>query len=117
MLPSYCNAWKPLNNVCFSHKIYRQIFFSGAAAADVIFTLSSFSNNKTADVAKGSPTGCKFFNLYIFSKQDLVIELVRDAERNGYQALVVTIDSPLPGPASGRRQEMHKQIVLRTPFE
>jgi len=68
-----------------------------------------------SDVANGAPTGCKFFNIYLFNKEDVVIDLVRDAERNGYQALVVTIDSPACG--TSLIDESIKRDIQRLPFE
>jgi len=89
----------------------------GAAAAGTIFTLSLYSSIPLENVATGSPDGCKFFNLYILNKPELVIELVRRAERSGFKALVVTIDSPVPGPEMGPRLALCLKNIQREPYE
>src|SRR5271163_4675801 len=90
---------------------------TGAGQAGTIFTLSSYSNTSIEDVAAGAPSSIKFFNLYIYSKRDLVVELVERAERAGYQALVVTVDSPSPGPIMGKRRELFREYLKAEPWE
>ena len=65
----------------------------------------------------GSPDGVKFFNIYLVNKPDLIIDLVRRAEKNGFKALVVTIDSPVSGPELGPRLEQYLKKLDREPYE
>jgi len=90
----------------------------GAAAAGTIFTLSSYSTIPMENVAKDSPDGCKFFNIYLYRSVEVIIDMVRRAERNGYQAIVITCDSPVAGPAAGgQRLAAYRQSVNRVPYE
>jgi len=85
----------------------------GAAAANTIFTLSSYASCTIEEVAEGSPDGLKFFQMYIFNKRDLVVELVQRAERAGYKALVITVDSPTSNTTTGQLWSMERDCIIR----
>ena len=78
------------------------------AAAGTIYTQSMFSTRLLEDVAKAVPNSCRFFNLYIMSNRDQMTALVRRAERSGFQAFVVTVDSPIAGPTVGKLLDLYK---------
>ena len=89
---------------------------AGAAAAGTIMTLSLWSTQSLEAVAEGAPGACRFFNLYLLNKRDLVVELVYRAERSGYQALVLTVDSPVVGSNVGNRLSADMASLRRHPF-
>lgn len=60
-------------------------------------TLSTVSNASLEEVAHATPNSPKFFQLYIYKNRDLTRQLVQRAERAGYRALVLTVDTPLFG--------------------
>lgn len=59
--------------------------------------LSSYSTKSIEDVAASSPDCLCWFQLYIFKDKELTERLVRRAERAGYKALVLTVDTPIVG--------------------
>lgn len=67
-----------------------------AGAAGTIFTLSSMSGHTIEDVAAAA-TGPAWFQLYLIGGRAGAEQLVDRAERAGYEALVVTMDTPIPG--------------------
>jgi isopentenyl diphosphate isomerase/L-lactate dehydrogenase-like FMN-dependent dehydrogenase len=67
-----------------------------AGAAGTIFTLSSMTGNTIEEVAAAA-TGPAWFQLYFLGGRAGAERLVDRAQRAGYAALVVTMDSQIPG--------------------
>lgn len=59
-------------------------------------TLSSWSTMSLEDVSSAS-TGPRWFQLYVYKDRQVTLDLVRRAERAGYKALAVTVDTPCLG--------------------
>ena len=62
---------------------------------------SCFSNTHVAEVSTavptGVPTGVRWMQIYIFNDRELTRSLIKQAEKAGYSAIVVTVDSPGTG--------------------
>ena len=58
-------------------------------------TLSSWSTTSIEDVAQAG--GLRWFQLYIYSNREVTRDLIERAERAGYKAVMVTIDTPIVG--------------------
>jgi len=67
-----------------------------AEAAGTIFTLSSMSGQTLEEVAAAS-SGPLWFQLYFLGGRDGAEQLVARARDAGYRALVVTVDTQIPG--------------------
>nr|XP_023920722.1 peroxisomal (S)-2-hydroxy-acid oxidase GLO4-like [Quercus suber] len=67
-----------------------------AAACKTIMVLSFTSSCTVEEVASGC-NAVRFFQLYVYKKRDIAAVLVQRAERNGYKALVLTVDTPRLG--------------------
>ena len=73
---------------------------SHAACANlgICMTLSSWSTSSIEDVAKaGGPKGLRWFQLYVLTDKELTKNHIQRAERAGYKALVITVDTPVVG--------------------
>ncbi|MEO6003660.1 MAG: alpha-hydroxy acid oxidase [Opitutus sp.] len=68
----------------------------GAGDASATMVLSSFSNVTLEEVAAVAKTPL-WFQLYVQPDREFTRELVQRAETAGYQALVVTVDTPVLG--------------------
>lgn len=68
-----------------------------AAGLDVPFVLSTASSETLEDVAEAGGDARKWFQLYWSEDDDLTASLVERAKEAGYEALVVTLDTPLLG--------------------
>lgn len=68
-----------------------------ASRHNTLMTLSSWSTISLEDVASAAPTGLRWFQLYVYKDRDVTLDLVRRAERAGYKALAVTVDTPILG--------------------
>ncbi|WVZ22196.1 hypothetical protein V8G54_000740 [Vigna mungo] len=67
-----------------------------ASAAGTIMTLSSWATSSVEEVASTGP-GIRFFQLYVFKDRNVVAQLVRRAERAGFKAIALTVDTPILG--------------------
>jgi len=67
-----------------------------AHATGTVFTLSTLATTSIEDVRRASP-GPLWFQLYVYRDRGLVRALVERAEASGYEALVLTVDTPLLG--------------------
>jgi len=67
-----------------------------AGAAGTIFTLSSMAGHTIEEVAAAA-TGPAWFQLYLIGGRAGAERLIDRAQRAGYSALVVTMDSQIPG--------------------
>jgi 4-hydroxymandelate oxidase len=68
----------------------------GARAAEATMVLSSFSTTTLEEVASaaGHPL---WFQLYVNPDRDLTVNLLRRVEASGYEAVVLTVDTPILG--------------------
>ena len=60
-------------------------------------TLSSWGTSSIEEVADASPNTLRWFQLYIYKDQSITLDLVHRAEKAGYKALAVTVDTPVLG--------------------
>ncbi|KAG5579082.1 hypothetical protein H5410_049709 [Solanum commersonii] len=67
-----------------------------ASAAGTIMTLSSWGTSSVEEVASTGP-GTRFFQLYVYKDRNVTIQLVRRAERAGFKAIALTVDTPRLG--------------------
>ncbi|KAM7500558.1 hypothetical protein LguiA_024972 [Lonicera macranthoides] len=67
-----------------------------ASAAGTIMTLSSWATSSVEEVASTGP-GVRFFQLYVYKNRNIVTQLVKRAERAGFKAISLTVDTPRLG--------------------
>ncbi|CAH2062504.1 unnamed protein product [Thlaspi arvense] len=67
-----------------------------ASAAGTIMTLSSWSTSSVEEVASTGP-GIRFFQLYVLKDRNVVAQQVKRAERAGFKAIALTVDTPRLG--------------------
>ncbi|TMW62257.1 hypothetical protein Poli38472_009750 [Pythium oligandrum] len=71
------------------------------------YILSTLSTTSLEDVAEANPSGLRWYQLYVFKDRDITLQLVRRAEKAGYKAIVLTVDTPLLG---------HREADVRNHF-
>jgi len=67
-----------------------------ASRANVMYTLSTMATTSLEDIAAVAP-GPKMFQIYILKDRDLTKEFVQRCKGAGYNALCLTVDTPLAG--------------------
>jgi 4-hydroxymandelate oxidase len=68
-----------------------------AVATGTTMCLSTFANVSIRTLAQEVPDVSRWFQLYVFVDRAITRELIDQAVQNGYEALVVTVDLPVPG--------------------
>jgi 4-hydroxymandelate oxidase len=81
-----------------------------AAATDTVMCVSTFASDGAAAVAEGVPEVARWFQLYALTDRGATRELIDDAARRGFEALVVTVDRPVLG-----IREREWRVNLRDP--
>lgn len=79
-----------------------------ASAAGTIMVLSSLATCSIEEVASTGP-GIHFFQLYVIKDRNLVAQLVHRAERAGFKAIALTVDTPRLG---RREDDIRNRFVL-----
>ena len=80
-----------------------------AARAGTCMAVSCVGSTRLEDVASAAPDSLKWMLLYIFNSKELTENLVKRAEKEGYKAIVVSVDSPVKGK---RLKEMRNHSTL-----
>jgi len=68
-----------------------------AAAAGTVMCLSTLATMRPGSVAEAAPGGRRWFQLYCFRDEGVTRALVEEAVECGYEAIVVTVDTPRSG--------------------
>jgi 4-hydroxymandelate oxidase len=79
-----------------AHPLGERATARGAAAAGVVFVMSTLSNTRMEDVAQGR-TVPQWFQLYVYKDRGVTRSLVQRAEAAGFSALELTVDAPVLG--------------------
>ena len=59
--------------------------------------LSSVGSTALEDVAAAAPGSLRWMQLYVLSSQEMTRRIVQHAEKEGYKAIVMTVDAPVRG--------------------
>jgi 4-hydroxymandelate oxidase len=81
---------------CLAHPLGERATAAGAAAAGIIYVMSTMSTVSMEEVARLS-TGPRWFQLYVYKDRGVTRSLVQRAEAAGFTALVLTVDVPVLG--------------------
>ncbi|MGV0656550.1 alpha-hydroxy acid oxidase [Mycolicibacterium thermoresistibile] len=68
-----------------------------AARAGVPYVLSTMGTRSVAEVANAVPDGRRWFQLYLWRDREASAELITQAAEHGYDALMLTVDTPVGG--------------------
>jgi L-lactate dehydrogenase (cytochrome) len=79
-----------------------------AANAGIAYGLSTLATTSLEDVSAVS-RGARYFQIYVFKDRGLTLELVERCRASGYDALCLTIDTPMAG---NRERDRHTGMTL-----
>ncbi|XP_074268245.1 peroxisomal (S)-2-hydroxyacid oxidase GLO4-like [Silene latifolia] len=74
-----------------------EIATAKAAAAHKTIMVLSFSSTSSLEEVSSCCDAVRFFQLYVFKDRKLTTWLIQRAERSGYKAIVLTVDTPKLG--------------------
>jgi len=70
---------------------------ASAAKQDLIYSLSTMSTVSPEDLAKATPEGRKWFQLYLWQNREQSKDFIVQAKRAGFEAMILTVDTPVSG--------------------
>ncbi|NND02734.1 MAG: alpha-hydroxy-acid oxidizing protein [Acidimicrobiia bacterium] len=91
-----------------------------ADRAGLTYALSTLGTTTPEDVATAAPTLNRWFQLYLFKDREFSGELLRRAKESGYSAVILTVDTAIPG---ARLRDIRNgltvppSLTLRTMFD
>ncbi|WP_034743945.1 alpha-hydroxy-acid oxidizing protein [Halalkalibacter wakoensis] len=68
-----------------------------AAAKGIPYTVSTVSSYSMEQIAEVMGKGARFFQLYWPNDDEIALSFVKRAEKSGYSAILITVDTPLLG--------------------
>lgn len=80
-----------------------------ATAAGIPYALSTMGTTSIEDVAHAIPGGRRWFQLYLWRDRATSGELIRRAADAGFEALILTVDTPVPG---ARLRDVHNGMTI-----
>ena len=86
-----------------------------AGRAGTLYTLSTLSGCRLEDV-KAATRGPAWYQLYLVGGHDVALAAMARAKAAGYQALVVTIDTPVAGMRERDPRNGTKELLSGNPF-
>lgn len=69
----------------------------GAAAAGTIMSVSNYASSTLADIAKAGKGAPQWFQLYLSKDDGFNRKIIQQAENQGYDAIILTVDAPIGG--------------------
>jgi L-lactate dehydrogenase (cytochrome) len=69
-----------------------------AARVGIPYALSTMGTTSIEQLATDVPDGRRWFQLYLWRDREASLDFVARARESGYEALVLTVDTPVPGP-------------------
>eukprot|EP01041_Mallomonas_annulata_P001427 gene1427-2742_t len=82
---------------CMAHPDGEIATSKAALRHNIVMTLSTVSTTPLEVVRSVAPSGLHWFQLYVFRDRSITLSLVQRAERAGFKALVLTVDTPILG--------------------
>jgi len=70
---------------------------ASAAKQDMVYALSTMGTCSPSDLAATTPEGRKWFQLYLWQNRDQSRDFIAQARDNGFDALILTVDTPVSG--------------------
>jgi L-lactate dehydrogenase (cytochrome) len=80
-----------------------------AARIGIPYALSTMGTTSIERLASEVPDGRRWFQLYLWRDREASRDFVARARESGYEALVLTVDTPVPGP---RLRDVHNGLTI-----
>eukprot|EP00891_Asterochloris_glomerata_P001620 jgi/Astpho2/1620/fgenesh1_pm.00028_%23_12_t len=105
----------PMSQMRMAHHEGEVAMAHAAAAAKTCMVVSTMATTSLEDVAAaGQSAPCLIFQLYVTKDRKFTASLIQRAEKAGYRAIMVTVDSPRTG---NREADERSSLSLREDLE
>jgi isopentenyl diphosphate isomerase/L-lactate dehydrogenase-like FMN-dependent dehydrogenase len=99
----------PTSMHCLVHPQGELNTVRAAEAHNTVMAVSTLATKSLEEIARTAPQACKWFQLYITKDRSITERLVKIAQEEGYEALVLTVDAPVLGK---REMDMRNKFNL-----
>ena len=91
--------------ICFAPTGYTRLMYhvgepavaNVASKKNLIYALSTMGTTSPEELAAAVPDSRRWFQLYIMKNRSDSLAIIKQAKDNGFEALVLTVDTPVPG--------------------
>ena len=90
-------CFAPTGYTRLMHHVGEAAVANVAAQKNLIYALSTMGTTSPAELARLVPGSRRWFQLYIMKNRADTLAVVKQAKENGFEALVLTVDTPVPG--------------------
>jgi len=90
-------CFAPTGYTRLMHHVGEPAVANVAAEKNVIYALSTMGTTSPAELAAAVPQARRWFQLYIMKKRADTLAVIRQAKESGFEALVLTVDTPVAG--------------------
>ena len=90
-------CFAPTGYTRLMHHVGEPAVANVASKKNLIYALSTMGTTSPAELAEAVPNSRRWFQLYIMKNRSDGLAVIKQAKDNGFEALVLTVDTPVPG--------------------
>ena len=90
-------CFAPTGYTRLMHHVGEPAVANVASKKNLIYALSTMGTISPEELAEAVPNSRRWFQLYIMKNRSDSLAVIKQAKDNGFEALVLTVDTPVPG--------------------
>lgn len=90
-------CFAPTGYTRLMHHVGEPAVANVAIKKNLIYALSTMGTTSPEELATAVPNSRRWFQLYIMKNRSDSLAIIKQAKDNGFEALVLTVDTPVPG--------------------
>ena len=90
-------CFAPTGYTRLMHHVGEPAVANVASKKNLIYALSTMGTTSPEELAEAVPNSRRWFQLYIMKNRSDSLAVIKQAKDNGFEALVLTVDTPVPG--------------------
>jgi isopentenyl diphosphate isomerase/L-lactate dehydrogenase-like FMN-dependent dehydrogenase len=90
-------CFAPTGYTRLMHHVGEPAVANVASKKNLIYALSTMGTTSPEELAAAVPDSRRWFQLYIMKNRSDSLTIIKQAKDNGFEALVLTVDTPVPG--------------------
>ena len=90
-------CFAPTGYTRLMHHVGEPAVANVASKKNLIYALSTMGTTSPQELAAAVPDSRRWFQLYIMKNRSDSLAIIKQAKDNGFEALVLTVDTPVPG--------------------
>ena len=90
-------CFAPTGYTRLMHHVGEPAVANVASKKNLIYALSTMGTTSPEELAAAVPNSRRWFQLYIMKNRSDSLAIIKQAKDNGFEALVLTVDTPVPG--------------------